>query len=116
MTGQPATTAATHSALKSSPTLHLHIQDLVFHGFASVDRNRIGTAMERELARLFSIQGIPRSLDDPTTASLLNGGILNTASATASEPIGIQLARAIHETLTQRLPQSGADRGSGQNA
>jgi len=107
MTGQPSRSGVRHSALKSPSALHLHIQHLVLHGFAPVDHHRIGEAMEHELARLFLSQGVPRSLANPTAVDLLDGGVLKIGSAAAPEPIGIQLARAIHEALRRRLSQPG---------
>jgi hypothetical protein len=74
MTGRPSRPEAGLSALRSRPTLNLHIQDLVLHGFASVDRHRIGEAMERELARLFLGQGVPRSLASPTAVDFWTEG------------------------------------------
>jgi hypothetical protein len=106
MTGQPSGTGARHSASKPPPTLNLHIQDLVLHGFGSIDRYRIGEAMEHELARLFSAQGAPRSLSGPTAVDLLDAGVIKIDSGAAPEPIGIQLARAIHETLTRSLSRT----------
>jgi hypothetical protein len=108
MNGQPSRTGATHSASKSPPTLNLHIQDLVLHGLGSIDRHRIGKAMEHELARLFSAQGAPRLLASPTAVDLLDAGVIQINSGAAPEPIGIQLARAIHETLTRSLSQTDA--------
>ena len=108
MTGQPSRTGARHSASKSPPTLNLHIQDLVLHGFGSIDRHRIGTAIEHELVRLLHGQDVLRSLASPTAVDLLDAGVIKTESGAAPEPIGIQLARAIHETLTRRLSQTDA--------
>lgn len=99
MTGQPSRKGAGPSALKSPPTLHLHIQDLVLHGFGSINRHRIGEAMERELARLFLGQEVLRSLANSIAVDFLDGGVLKIESASAPESIGNQLAQAIHGTL-----------------
>ncbi len=40
----------------------LHIEELVLHGFSPGDRFRIGEAVELELTRLITEQGIPSSL------------------------------------------------------
>jgi hypothetical protein len=110
MTGQPKRTGARHSASKPPPTLNVHIQDLVLHGFGSIDHHRIGEAMEHELARLFLAQGVPRSLASSIAVDLLDAGVLKIGSAAAPEPIGIQLARAIHETLSRKLSPPDDDR------
>jgi hypothetical protein len=106
MTVQPSRTASMCSPAKLPPTLNLHIQDLVLHGFGPVDHHRIGEAMEHELARLFVGEGVPRSLASSISVDLLEAGVLKIRPAAGPEPIGIQLARAIHETLSRRLSQT----------
>jgi hypothetical protein len=80
--------------------LSLHIEELVLHGFASIDGDRIGEAAQWELARLFVRQGIPRSLASRTAVDLLDGGALKIA-ASAPELIGTQLAQAIYGALSE---------------
>jgi hypothetical protein len=108
MTPQNSGAGAGRSLLKiGRPTLSLHIEELVLHGFASIDGDRIGEAAQRELARLFVRQGVPRSLVDRTAVDLLDGGALKIASTTTPEPIGTQLARAIYGALSQGVSEAG---------
>jgi hypothetical protein len=95
------------SPKKGQPTLSLHIEELVLHGFASIDRDRIGEATQRELTRLFVRQGVPRSLATRTAVDLLDAGALKITSAATPEPIGTQLARAIYGALSQGVPEPG---------
>jgi hypothetical protein len=80
--------------------LSLHIEELVLHGFAPIDGDRIGEAAQRELARLFVRQGMPRSLAGRLAVDLLDGGALKIA-ASAPELIGTQLAQAIYGALSE---------------
>src|SRR5260370_12834529 len=101
MTAQNSRSVRRSPPKKGRPTLSLHIEELVLHGFASIDRDRIGEATQRELTRLFVRQGVPRSLATGTAVDLLDGGALKIASAATPEPIGTQLARAIYGALSQ---------------
>jgi hypothetical protein len=38
--------------MKPRPSINLHIEELVLHGFAPGDRHRISEAVEQELTRL----------------------------------------------------------------
>ena len=109
MTPQNSRSGARRPSLKKSRrTLSLHIEELVLHGFRSIDGDRIGEATQRELARLFVQQGVPRSLASRTTVDLLDGGALKIASASAPEPIGTQLARAIYGALSEDSSSSSS--------
>jgi hypothetical protein len=115
MTPQNSRSGARRSSLKKGrPTLSLHIGELILHGFASIDDNRIGEATQRELARLFVQQGVPRSLASRTTVDLLDGGALKIASASTPEPIGTQLARAIYGALSEENQNPAPRRGKPQ--
>src|SRR5215813_8470560 len=98
MTGKPSRGEAGPAAAKSPLTLNLQIRDLVLHGFGSIDHHQIGEAMKHELTRLFDSQGFPRSLASSMAVDSLDAGVLKIASGAAPEPIGIELARAIHQT------------------
>jgi len=44
--------------MKPQPDIHLHIEELVLHGFAPGDRHQISEAMQQELTRLISEKNI----------------------------------------------------------
>ena len=81
--------------------IHLHIEELVLHGFPSGDRHRIGEALQRELARLFSEQRTPLALIKSAEIDRLNGGTFQTTSAPRPEATGAQVARAVFGGLKQ---------------
>jgi hypothetical protein len=81
-----------------SNAIELHIEELVLHGFAPGDRERIGEAVERELARLVAEQGTPDSWEQGGAIEDLNAG---TFHVTANKPdiVGTQIAQAVHRSV-----------------
>jgi hypothetical protein len=80
--------------------VELHIEELVLRGFAPGDRYRIGEAVERVLARLFTEEGVPLSLAQSVDVSRLDGGAFKVASGSKPEAIGAQVAQAIYGGLS----------------
>jgi hypothetical protein len=85
---------------RQSP-IHLHIEELVLHGFAPGDRHRIGDAMQRELARLFAEKQAPPGLTKNAEIDRLNGGTFQMTAAPRPESTGTQIARAVFGGLPQ---------------
>jgi hypothetical protein len=81
-------------------TIELHIEELVLHGFAPGDRYRIGEAVQRELVRLLSEQGVPLSLGQDGEIARLDGGTFKVTSS-KPETVGTQVAQAVHGSLQQ---------------
>lgn len=81
--------------------IHLHIDELVLHGFTPGDRHRIGEAVERELARLFTETQAPPGLAKSTAIDRLDGGTFQMTAAPGPETTGAQVARAVFGGLTQ---------------
>jgi len=79
--------------------VELHIEELVLHGFAPGDRYRIGAAVERELAHLFSDAGVPPSLMQSIDVARLDGGAFQVAPGAKTETIGAQVAQAVYGEL-----------------
>jgi hypothetical protein len=75
--------------------IHLHIEELVLHGFPSRDRHRIGEAMQRELTRLFTEERTPPALAKSAEIDRLNGGTFPMTTAPRPEATGTQVARAV---------------------
>lgn len=85
-----------------TPTPHaidLHIDELVLHGFARSDRDRIGAAIQQELTRLFTEQGIPPTLAQGQPIEQLNGGTFKVTTGIKPEVAGIQIAQSIYGGL-----------------
>jgi hypothetical protein len=82
------------------PDIELHIKELVLHGFAPGDRYRIGDAMERELARLFTEQGTSSPLAQGSETQRLDGGSFEVKPGSRAEAIGVQVAQAVYGGLS----------------
>jgi hypothetical protein len=85
---------------RQSP-IHLHIEELVLHGFSPGDRHRIGEAMQRELTRLLTEKATPPALAKSSAIDRLNGGTFQMTSAPRPEATGAQVARAVFKGLEQ---------------
>ena len=81
--------------------IHLHIEELVLHGFPTGDRQRIGEALRRELTRLFIEGRTPPALAKSTEIDRLNGGSFQTTGTARPEATGTQVARAVFGGLNQ---------------
>lgn len=99
--------------------IELYIEELVLHGFSSGDRHHIGDAVEHELARLFTEQGLPPSLAQAIEMTHLDVGTFHVGAHLRAETVGSQIARAIyggfnsvsHETKGMSPPRQGEGQG-----
>jgi hypothetical protein len=80
--------------------LELRIEEMVLHGFAPGDRYRIGDAMQRELARLFTEQGMPPSLAQRREVARVDGGAFEVAPGSRAEAIGVRVAQTVYGGLS----------------
>ena len=87
--------------MNQQPSIHLHIEELVLHGFAPGDRHRIGEAVQLELARLLTEQATPPVLAKSAQIDRLNAGTFHMTSAPRPEATGAQVARAVVGALKQ---------------
>jgi hypothetical protein len=76
--------------------LNLHIDQLVLHGFAAGDRHSISAAIQQELTRLFTEQGVPRSLTQTSDLPQLNGGEIQITPRMQPSAIGVQIAQSLY--------------------
>ena len=81
--------------------LELHIEELVLHGFAPGDRYRIAEAVQAELARLFTEQGVPPSLAGSSGVARLDAGAFQVAENAKATAIGDQVAQAVYGGLAK---------------
>ena len=78
--------------------LELAINKLILPDLAPVQRRRVAVAIEAELARLWTEQGVPSGVE--TSASLtLNTSTVQVAAGARPETTGAQVARAIYSSL-----------------
>jgi hypothetical protein len=79
--------------------IELHIEELVLHGFSPYQRKDIAGAIQAELTRLFTEQGIPASLKTAINAPSLNAGAFNMNKENAGKTIGNKVAGSVYKSL-----------------
>jgi hypothetical protein len=90
-----------NGALRPQPSIELHIDELVLHGFAPAERYAMGDAVERELARLLGEQGVPSSLRSENETDEIRGATFNAAPNAKAPAIGRQIAKAVYQGFGQ---------------
>lgn len=80
--------------------IELHIEQLVLHGFRPNDRYRIGKAVELELTRLFTEQGISYSMSKGGEFTYLDGGKFNVAPNSKTDTIGTKVAQSVYKNMS----------------
>ncbi len=81
--------------------VEVHIGELVLHGFAAGDRYAIGEAVERELARLLTEQGVPPGLAQGGEVARLDGGSFAVEPGLRAEAVGTLVAQAVYGGLSR---------------
>lgn len=79
--------------------IELHIEELVLHGFERSHRYSIGDAVERELLRLLTTQGINPTHAANLETERLDAGAFHVAPNSKPEAIGAQVAQAVYGEL-----------------
>lgn len=75
--------------------LELNIEELRLHGFKRADREKIAAAVQAELERLFSEEGLPSGLKHGSEIRL-KGGSFSVHTGLNPEKAGEQLARQMY--------------------
>jgi hypothetical protein len=88
-----------HARPSTQPALDLQIEELVLHGFAPGDRQRIGAAIAGELRRLLAEQGLPPALARGGQVDRMDGGAFSAAPGATAEATGAQIARAVYTRM-----------------
>jgi hypothetical protein len=106
-------------ATAPAPTLDLRIEELVLHGFERVDRHRVASAIERELARLMREPAAHEALrrrgaaDGNVGADRLDGGAFIVPHDASAHAVGVQVAQAIWRGMAPgNAPGTDASRGA----
>ena len=81
------------------PSIELHIEELVLHGFAPGDRHRIGDAVERELIRLLEGRGLVTPFETAMAMERIDAGSVSVRPGAPVETVGRETARALHRGL-----------------
>jgi hypothetical protein len=90
-----------HSALSTQHSIEIHIEELLLDGFALSDRYHISDAVERELVRLFTEQGVPPPLMNGGEVTRLDAGAFAMTPGFRAEATGTQIAQVVYRGLTQ---------------
>lgn len=78
------------------PSIELHIEELVLHGFPPGDRYPIQKALQTELERLFGERGLPQSLSQGGEQHHVDGGVFRLSSRARAEAVGRQIANTLY--------------------
>ncbi len=79
------------------PNIELHIDELVLHGFDHGDGHRVGEAVEKELTRLLTEQGLP--VAESIDIERLDGGSCRFSPVCDARAVGRVVAESIHKGL-----------------
>ena len=79
--------------------LDLAIEELIVYGMPSVSRDWLGAAIERELTRLLTQQGIPAGLRVPGEIAYQAGGTFTQPPGTDADSLAIQIAQSIYRSI-----------------
>jgi len=80
-------------------SLHVHIEELVLHGFAAADRARVAEAVQSELVRLFTEGGVPPALARGGSVDRLDAGSFQADASGRGGVTGARIAQALHGGL-----------------
>jgi len=79
--------------------IELHIEELVLHGFTAADRYLIGDALQVELTRMFSEQGMPSGFARNIETDRVDAGSFHVITGAQVPAIGARLAQALYGGL-----------------
>jgi len=85
--------------MKHQPSIALHIEELVLHGFPNSDRHLIAEALQGELSHLLADPAIRASLTTPRETPRLDGGSFQVTVNSEPNATGVHVAQAIHGGL-----------------
>jgi hypothetical protein len=88
-------------------SIEVHIEELVLHGFSTVDAPTIAAAVERELARLFAAHGVPESLAGGGARVAIDAGAFERAPGQTPSAVGAGVARSVHEGVARSFREGG---------
>ena len=81
--------------------LELYIDELVLHGFSIHDRYVIAEAVQNELTRYFTEQGVPSAFTQPTGIPLLKTDPINFQQDSGDVTLGNSIADSVYKGFTK---------------
>lgn len=82
-----------------SPSVEVHIEELILRGFAANDHLQIGAAIEQELSRLIAQQGI-QCLRTAPNLDHLDAGTIQLAANARPQAVGQNVAQRVYGQLS----------------
>jgi hypothetical protein len=82
--------------------IDVHIEELVLHGFAPAERDRIAEAVQLELSRLMTAKGQANFLKKPLSLERIDGGAFKVQAGAKPDTTGTQIARAVYRGMRQQ--------------
>ena len=89
-------------AMRDAGDIELHIDRLVLHGVSRHQQHSIGEAIQQELLRQLTANGIPDLLSRQGNVLHLNAGSVQLGQGDRSGRIGRQVARAVYGSFSGR--------------
>ncbi len=89
--------------------VHIHIEELVLHGFDYGERRRIAAAVQEELARLVRNEGAPASPGITSPVDNLDAGAIHIPPGSTARATGARIGASIYQGLQgQSRPEQSA--------
>lgn len=82
--------------------IRIEIGELVVHGFDYHDHRRIGAAIEWELTRLISKNGLPQGISGNKEIPKIDAGSFNIDRHTNPRAIGAEVAKSIYRAWNSK--------------
>lgn len=86
--------------------IEVHIEELVLHGFASGDRYAVADAVQQELARLLTAQGMSSELSGEHNT--IDAGAFEVRLGETGSVVGAEVAQAVYQGLSGTDPLRAA--------
>ena len=77
--------------------IEIHIDELVLHGFSPHDPEGIRNAVEKDLIRLFSGQGLPSLLSLPKKLNRIDAGEFDMPTGVKAGAVGNSIAGSVYK-------------------
>ena len=79
--------------------INLHINKIVLHGVDQLNRGQLGLALEQELHRLISNQGLHGSLKQSTFVNYVSARPISINSRVHEKQLGRQIASSVYRGM-----------------
>jgi hypothetical protein len=99
--------------MTETPSVELHIEELLLRGFNPHDRMAISDAVERELARLIVNGGIA-GIGGEMAIERLDGGRFKVAPGMRPGAVGRQIAQTLYRGMSPAKPHRGIQHRAGE--